>query len=98
MSYRSSCCPDAEFTFLTGGLQVRERNVQTDGVALQFFPYRAIQSARYTYSREDREGQISIWIAGNGTPGAGGLSFRWRFPCSEGGQSKYDELVARLGA
>jgi hypothetical protein len=95
MSYRS-CCPDADFTFLTNGVQVAERQTQSDSTATQFFPYRAIQSVRYTYSREDREGQLVIWISGQGTPGAGGLSFRWRFPCSESGKRKYEELIAKL--
>lgn len=98
MTYRP-CCPDADFTFLSNGLQVAERNTQSDSTATQFFPYRAIQSVRYTYSRDDREGQIVVWIAGQGfggPAGAGGLSFRWRFPCSDAGRQKYDELIGRL--
>jgi hypothetical protein len=37
-------------------------------------------------------------VHANGTPGAGGLSFRWRFrcDCAESGRAKYDELVRRL--
>ena len=97
MAYGSrSCCPTAEFTLLDNGLQVRELQLQSDSVALQFFPYRAIQTVRYSYFREDREGQISIWIAAQGTPGAGGLAFRWSFPCGDEGRSKYEALVARL--
>ena len=97
MAYRSgSCCPMAEFTLLDNGLQVRELQLQSDSVGLQFFPYRAIQTVRYTYSREDREGQLSLWISSQGTPGAGGLAFRWLFPCGDEGRSKYEALVARL--
>ncbi len=93
----NSSCPDASFTFLANGLQIRERTTQSDMMSMQFFPYRAIQTVRYTYSRNDREGQLSIWISGQGTPGAGGLSFRWRFPCSENaGEDTYNELIARL--
>ncbi len=92
----SSCCPEAEFTFLENGVQVRDLNPQFDSSVLQFFPYRAIQSVRYSYSREDREGAISLWILGQGTPGAGGLSYRWRFPCSEKGQGLYETLISKL--
>jgi hypothetical protein len=91
-----SCCPDAEFEFFPGGLQVKDLNVQDDSFILQFFPYRAIQSVRYFYSRNEREGQIVIWVASNGTPGAGGLSYRWRFPCSEAGRAKYEELISKI--
>jgi hypothetical protein len=91
-----SCCPDAEFTLLGGGLQVRELNVQDDSTILQFFPYRAIQSVRYYYSRDDREGWISIWVAAHGTPGAGGLSYRWRFPCNDAGRARYEDLISRI--
>ena len=91
-----TCCPEAEFTFLDTGLQVKERGTQSDSLVLQFFPYRAIQSVRYQYVRDEREGQISLWISGNGTPGAGGLSFRWRL-CGESGKGKYEELLGRLG-
>ncbi len=91
-----SCCPDATFQLLANGLQVTERNNQDNSSTLQFFPFRAIQSVRYAYSRDDREGTISIWIASQGTPGAGGLSFRWRFPCGDAGRSQYDAIVAAL--
>ncbi len=91
-----SCCPDADFTFLSGGVQVEERNVQDESSTVQFFPYRAITSVRYYYNRADREGVISIWIASQGSPGAGGLSFRWRFPCGESGRGVYTQLLERL--
>jgi hypothetical protein len=92
-----SCCPEADFTFLAGGVQVRDRTPQFDSVVVQFFPYRAIQSVRYAYSRDDREGTVSIWMAGQGTPGVGGLSYRWRFPCSDAGQAVYQQLIEKLG-
>jgi hypothetical protein len=93
-----SCCTNAEFTFLENGLQVRELGLQDDSQTYLFFPYRAIQAVRYFYSRGDREAAISVWIHAHGTPGAGGLSFRWRFrcDCAESGRAKYDELVRRL--
>ncbi len=95
----NSSCPDADFTFLANGLQVREREIQSDSITMQFLPYRAIQSVRYTYSRNDREGRISIWISSQGTPGAGGLSFRWRFPgSSNNAEDTYNELISRLAA
>ena len=96
MSNALSCCPDAEFQLLDNGLQVRDLHTQDDSQTLQFFPYRAIQSVRYYYSRDDREGMISIWIHAHGTPGAGGLSFRWRFPCNDSGMTAYQTLIARI--
>jgi hypothetical protein len=90
-----NCCPTAEFTLLDNGLQVRELMIQDDTAVTQFFPYRAIQSVRFTNSRNERESQITIWIHAHGTPGAGGLSFRWRL-CQDAGQAKYEELIARI--
>lgn len=89
------CCPRAEFIFLANGLQIIEKGLNSTE-SYQFFPYRAIQTTRYVYDRDEREGQISIWIQGNGTPGAGGLSFRWRFSCTEEGKSKYEQLLTYL--
>lgn len=93
-----SCCNNAEFSYLDNGLQVREIGVQDDSQVFMFFPYRAIQAVRYFYSRDDREATISVWIHAHGTPGAGGLSFRWRFRCScpDSGRAKYDQLVAKI--
>jgi hypothetical protein len=93
-----TCCANAEFAFLDNGLQVRELGLQDDSQTYLFFPYRAIQAVRYFYSRGDREAAISLWVHAHGTPGAGGLSFRWRFRCesAESGRAKYDELVRRL--
>lgn len=93
-----NCCPSAEFQFLAQGVQVRELQLQSDSTVLQFFPYRAIQSVRYSYMREEREGMLSLWIQAQGTPGAGGLSFRWRFPCSTSGEAVYQDLLQRLNA
>lgn len=97
MSFTTRCCPDAEFSFLANGVQVRDLNPQSETTVLQYFPYRAIQTVRYTYSRDDREGQITIWVASQGTPGAGGLSFRWRFPCSSTGEGVYAQFMEKLG-
>ncbi len=91
-----SCCPEVDITILPNGLQVREPLVQAEAYTLQFFPWRSIQSVRYAYSRDDREGLISIWISAEGRPGAGGLSYRWRFPCGESGKEKYEAIVANL--
>jgi hypothetical protein len=90
------CCPQAEFTCLANGIQVRETLTQAETTTLQFFPYRAIQSIRYTYNRNDKEGQIAFWISASGTPGAGGLAFRWNFPCNSSGQEVYEKLLANI--
>ena len=92
-----TCCPNASFELLAGGLQVREQQLQDNSEVYQFFPYRAIQSVRFWYDKDTREGLISVWIHAQGTPGAGGLSYRWRFPCG-GGLEKYQEIVARIPA
>lgn len=91
-----NCCPNAEFTLLENGLQVRELNTQDNSTTVQFFPYRAIQSVRYTYNRDDRESWISLWVLAHGTPGAGGISYRYFFPCGDAARSKYEELLGRL--
>ena len=91
-----SCCPEASFEFLERGVQVRERVGYGESYTLQFFPYSKIQTVRYAYDRDDREGLLSIWVAGNGTPGAGGLSWRWRFPCGDAGRTAYQDLLGRL--
>jgi hypothetical protein len=90
-----NCCPTASFQILAGGLQVTERNLQDSSSVLQFFPFRAIQSVRYYYSRDDRESQLSIWISSQGTPGAGGLSFRWK-SCDDSVRSVYEQLIGLL--
>ena len=90
-----NCCPDASFQLLANGLQVTERNLQDASNVVQFFPFRAIQSARFYYNRDDRESMLSIWISSQGTPGAGGLSFRWR-SCDESVRSTYEQLITQL--
>ena len=90
-----NCCPQADFTFLSNGLQVRERNIQSDTSIHQFFPYRAIQTVRYSHSRDDG-GTISIWVLATGSPGAGGISYRYLFPCTEAGRVAYDKLIAAI--
>lgn len=90
-----NCCPDADFDFMPNGLQVRERNIQDGSTVYLFFPYKVITAVRYFYRREDQDSQISLWILSQGTPGAGGLSYRWRF-CAEGGKAKYEQLIAAL--
>lgn len=91
-----NCCPSADFVFLDNGLQVSEKQIQADGYTLQFFPYRAIQSVRYTYTRGERGGTLSLWIMATGSPGAGGISYRYCFPCGESGKEKFEELLKRL--
>jgi hypothetical protein len=91
-----NCCPSADFEFLPNGLRVTEKELQADGYTLQFFPYRAIQTVRYSYTRGDRGGTISLWVQANGTPGAGGLSYRYLFPCGETGKTMFEQLLALL--
>lgn len=90
-----SCCPEATFTFLDNGLQVNERNLQSESVVQLFFPYRAIQAARLFMNRRERDAQLQIWISGQGTPGAGGLGFRWAL-CVDGAQATYDQLIVKI--
>jgi hypothetical protein len=56
-----NCCASADFVFLENGLRVSEKNIQADGYTLQFFPYRAIQSVRYSYTRE----WLWLWVHRN---------------------------------
>jgi hypothetical protein len=90
-----NCCPTAEITFLENGMRASENNIQADGVTLQFFPYRAIQTVRYTVSRGDA-GVLTVWIATNGTPGGGGLSYRYSFPCGISGRTVFETLLTKL--
>jgi len=92
-----NCCPSADFVFLDKGLRVSEKNIQADGYTLQFFPYRAIQSVRYSYTRGENGGTLSIWILANGSgSGSTGISYRYCFPCGETGKGKFEELITRL--
>jgi hypothetical protein len=90
-----NCCPSADIDILPNGIKVREKLVQTDGHTLQFFPYRAIQSVRYNHTRTEG-GILALWILGHGTPGAGGLSYRYSFPCTDSGQRVFEQIMAAL--
>jgi hypothetical protein len=90
-----NCCPSADIDVLSNGIQVREKLVQTDGHTIQFFPFRAIQSVRYNHTRGEG-GILALWILAQGTPGAGGLSYRYSFPCNESGKDVFDKIIAAL--
>jgi len=90
-----NCCPCADFHFLPSGVETHEKNNQADSVTLQFFPFKAIQSVRYSYSRDDG-GTLSLWILANGSPGAGGISYRYHFPCSDYGRQVYQKIVENV--
>jgi len=79
---------------MDNGLRVTERNIQAEGYNLQFFPYRAIQTVRYGYTRGERGGTITLWIDANGS--AGTLSYRYCFPCGETGKELFEQLLARI--
>lgn len=93
-----SCCPAVDILFLPNGIEVRERGQGwPESCVRQFFPFRAIQTVRYAYSRDDREAIISIWISGQGSPGAGGLAFRWSLGCSEeASRTTFERIIAAL--
>jgi len=84
-----NCCPEADFRFLDAGLCVSERNTQAEGYTMQIFPYKSIQTVRYTYTRGDG-GIVSIWLKDTG------LSYRYAFPCGETGKAKFEELLEKL--
>jgi hypothetical protein len=90
-----NCCPSADIEILANGIHVREKLVQTDGHTQQFFPFRAIQSVRYNHTRGEG-GILTLWILGHGTPGAGGLSYRYSFPCTDSGQRIFEQILAAL--
>jgi len=90
-----NCCPSADIEILGNGIRVREKMVQADGYTQQFFPYRAIQSVRYNHTRTEG-GVLALWILGHGTPGAGGLSYRYSFPCTDSGQRVFEQILAAL--
>jgi hypothetical protein len=90
-----NCCPSADIEILPNGLRVREKLLQADGQTLQFFPYRAIQSVRYNHTRGEG-GILALWILGHGTPGAGGLSYRYSFPCGDSGKEVFEQILAAL--
>lgn len=90
-----NCCPSADIDILPNGIKVREKLIQADARTEQFFPYRAIQSVRYNHGRSEG-GILALWILGAGTPGAGGLSYRYSFPCSDSGQRIFDQIMAAL--
>ena len=90
-----NCCPSADVEILANGIRVRETLVQADGRTEQFFPFRAIQSVRYNHLRGEG-GVLSLWILGHGTPGAGGLSYRYSFPCTDSGKTVFEQILAAL--
>ena len=90
-----NCCPQADITFLQGGILASERNVQADGHTSQFFPFRAIQTVRYNATRGDG-GVLSIWVLANGSPGAGGLGYRYAFPCGEAGREIFQKIIGLM--
>jgi hypothetical protein len=89
-----NCCPSADIEILGNGIRVCEKMVQADGHTLQFFPYRAIQSVRYNHTRGEG-GILAFWILGHGG-GAGGLSYRYSFPCNEAGKDIFEKIIAAL--
>lgn len=92
-----NCCPQADITFLEGGMLASERNIQADGHTVQFFPFRAIQTVRYTAARGEG-GTLSLWILANGSPGAGGLGYRYHFPCGDSGRTIFEKLITLVPA
>ena len=94
ISLGMNCCPSAEFLFLDGGLKVTETNLQAEGYTLQFFPYRAIKTVRYNYTRGERGGTIRLWVDANGSPGT--LSYTYGFPCGEAGKDMFEQIIARI--
>jgi hypothetical protein len=90
-----NCCPQADISILANGILASERNIQADGTTTQFFPFRAIQTVRYTASRGDG-GILSLWILANGSPGAGGLGYRYSFPCGDSGREIFDKIISLL--
>ena len=84
-----NCCPSADFSFLTNGIQICEQNIQADERTQQFFPYKAIQSVRYSYSRIDG-GIITLSI------GPANTSYRYSFPCSDAGRNTYDQIITNI--
>ena len=55
---------------------------------MQIFPYKSIQTVRYSYTRGDG-GIVSIWLKDN-------LSYRYAFPCGDVGKAKFEELLTKL--
>lgn len=90
------CCPSAEIKFLEKGIDIHERPYDTKDVVCQFIPFRAIQSVRFSYSRDDREAILTVWVLGQGSPGAGGLAYRWRLRCEESSRAVYEKLIAAI--
>jgi hypothetical protein len=90
-----NCCPNADITILEKGLLASERNLQAEGHTLQFFPFRAIQTIRYTHTRGDG-GTLSIWVLANGSPGAGGLAYKYHFPCGDTGKRLFEDIMTKF--
>ena len=88
-------CPQADITLLSNGIRACERNLQAEGNTIQFFPFRSVQTVRYSATRGDG-GVLSIWVLASGSPGAGGLAYRYGFPCSEEGKNIFERIIAAL--
>jgi hypothetical protein len=91
-----SICANPEFIFHEKGVEVKARTHQPQK-NLQYIPYRAIQSVRYSEYSDEKEAQISVWISGNGSTGAGGLAYQWIFNTTGPSvQSIYETLIQKL--
>ena len=83
-----NCCPSVDITFSETGILASEKNIQAEGTTLQFFPFRAIQSVRYSCSRGEG-GILSLWTKG-------GLAYRYSFPCGEYGKGIFERIIGLL--
>jgi hypothetical protein len=81
-----NCCPSADFTFLTNGIETREKNIQADENTHVFIAFKAIDTINYTYSKEEG-GLITIWVKK--------ICYRYTFPCSSG-KDIYDAIIRLL--
>ena len=81
------CCPSADFTFMSTGIETCEKNIQADEYTHRFISFKAIENISYTHSRQDG-GMIAIWVNKK--------CFRYTFPCSTGGKEVYDNIVKFL--
>lgn len=87
----TTCCPSGEFNFFSGGVQIKEPNVQADSCTIRFITWKSIQAVEYYYSKSDREGLLGLYLRS-------GLNYQWTFPCEAAGKNAYEEIISRLNA
>ena len=85
-----TCCNNTTIRILEKGIEVRHNFTQNDDYTLQYFSYKAIESLRYDYLKDDRAGIITLFVSDLKSPQT------YRFRCEGEGHRYYEQILAKL--